>query len=69
MRQRVSRAFRGSITALLFGALAAGGVSFGYLAATWNDQGSLATQADAQKPPHDQIVGGLLAQLDRPPAQ
>lgn len=68
MSQQVSRAFRGSISVLLFSALAAGGVSFGYLAATSNDQASLASQVDSKQAPGDtgKKIGGLLARLDHP---
>lgn len=66
MSEQVSRAFRGSISVLLFSALAAGGISFGYVAATSSDQVSLASQVDAQKPPAEDgnKIGGLLARLD-----
>ena len=68
MSEQISRAFRGSISVLLFSALAAGGVSFGYLAATSSDQASLASQVDAKHAPADtgKKIGGLLARLDHP---
>ncbi len=65
MSEQVSRAFRGSISVLLFGALAAGGVSFGYLAATSSDEASLTSQVDTRQAPAEdrQTTGGLLARM------
>ena len=64
MSERVSRGFRSSIGALLFGALAVGGISVEYLAARWNDRG-LTSQVDAQHAPrHDrETTGSLVARV------
>ena len=66
MSERVSKTVRGSISVLLFSVLAAGGVSFGYLAATSSDQASLASQADAKPAPSDagEKIGDLLARVE-----
>jgi hypothetical protein len=66
MRAQVSRAYRGSISVLLFSVLAAGGISFGYLAATSSDQASLVSRADAKPAPSDagEKIGGLLARVE-----
>jgi hypothetical protein len=66
MREQVSRTVRGSISVLLFGALAAGGVSFGYLAATSGDAASLTRRADAQKASANQreAARSVLARVD-----
>jgi hypothetical protein len=61
MRAQVSKAFRGSISVLLFSMLAAGGISFGYLAATSSDEPKLISQVDAQSAPK---AGDLLARVD-----
>jgi hypothetical protein len=66
MSERASKTVRGSISVLVFSALAVGGISFGYLAATSSDHASLASQVDA-KPAEagdGEKIGGLLARVE-----
>jgi len=66
MRDRVSRAFRGSISVLLFVALAVVGVPLGYLAATSGNPASLTSRVDAKPAPadDDKTAVSLIAQMD-----
>ena len=48
MSERVSRAFRGPISVLLFAALAAGGVPFGYFAAISGAASKVTNWVDAK---------------------
>ena len=65
MSKRVSRAFRGPISVLLFAALAAGGVPFGYFAAVSDAAGKMTRWVDAKlSPPVEQkpaplVVAGI----------
>jgi len=66
MRDRVSRAFRSSISVLLFVALAVVGVPLGYLAATSGNQASVASRVDT-KPVAvdvDKTSASLFARMD-----